>query len=52
MGSQRWTSLARDIHICKLIIEIDAKSIVDLLKLVNDGIIDSHLYSALINLDP
>ena len=34
--------LARDLHICKLIIEIDAKSVVDLLKLVNDGITDSH----------
>ena len=34
--------LARDLHICKLIIEIDAKSVVDLLKLVNDGITDSY----------
>ena len=41
--------LVRDLHICKLIIEIDAKSVVDLLKLVNDGITDSHPYSALIN---
>jgi hypothetical protein len=41
--------LACDLHICKLIIEIDAKSVVDLLKPVNDGIIDSHPYSALIN---
>ena len=41
--------LARDLHICKLIIKIDAKSIVDLLKLVNEGITNSHPYNALIN---
>ena len=41
--------LARDLKICKLIVEIDAKSVVDLLKSESIGNIDSHPYSDLIN---
>uniref|UniRef100_A0A2N9FRC0 RNase H type-1 domain-containing protein n=1 Tax=Fagus sylvatica TaxID=28930 RepID=A0A2N9FRC0_FAGSY len=41
--------LARDLKIRKLIFEIDAKSIVDLLKSKSIGNTDSHPYSALIN---
>jgi ribonuclease HI len=41
--------LARDLNICKLIIESDAKSVVDLLKIENLGNNAFHPYSALIN---
>jgi hypothetical protein len=41
--------LARDLKICKLIVEIDAKFVVDLPKSESLGNTDSHPYSALIN---
>ena len=41
--------LACELKICKLIIEIDAKSVVDLLKSESLGNTDSNPYSALIN---
>ena len=41
--------LACELKICKLIVEIDAKSVVDLLKSESLGNTDSHPYSSLIN---
>ena len=40
--------LARSLHICKLIIEIDAKVVVDLISAENVAAQDAHPYSALI----
>ncbi len=41
--------LARDLNVSNLIIEIDAKSVVDLLQTAHMNISSSHPYSALIN---
>ena len=41
--------LARDLNVSNLIIEIDAKSVVDLLQTAHMNISSSHSYSALIN---
>ena len=40
--------LARSLHICKLIIEIDAKIVIDLISAENVAAQDAHPYSALI----
>jgi ribonuclease HI len=47
-GLRDGLKLAHNLHICKLIIEIDAKAVVDLIIADNATSQDSHPYSALI----